>query len=145
MAQISLVLQQQSPTSVQLQHDEFPLAVDRPSSQGGGGAGLMGGQYMLVGIGGCFCSTLFAAAQSRDIEIKGLRVAVKAELTEEAPKRFAAVKLEVAYEYCSQPDSFGKLLEVAEKGCISVNTVKKGLDFQAGEVAYSAGWWNLFL
>ncbi len=137
MAQISLVLKQESPTSVQLQHDDFQVIVDRPNSQGGGGAGLMGGQYMLVGIGGCFCSTLFAAAHSREISIEGLRVAVSAQLSEMAPKRFTQVKLQVSYAQCSQPEEMEKLLEIAEKGCISVNTVKHGLDFEVVDVAHS--------
>jgi len=129
MATIEIQLAQNSPTSVQLQHQDFPIIIDRPVEKGGHGHGLMGGQYLLTGIAGCFCSTLFAAAQSREITIEGLQVNVTATLSEELPKRFTKVQLDVSYKNTSHPDEFDKLLVIAEKGCISVNTVKNGLNF----------------
>lgn len=131
MPSISLTLQQSGNTAVQLQHPEFPITVDRPVDRGGGGTGLMGGQYLLTGIAGCFCSTLFAAAQSREISIDGLRVEVTAQLSDELPKRFTHIDLRLEYEKCSHPEEFDKLLAIAEKGCISVNTVKNGMVFRA--------------
>ncbi len=128
MAQINLQLAQVAPTAVRLQHDEFQVIVDRPIDKGGSGKGLMGGQYLLLGVGGCFCSTLFAAAQARKVLISGLNVKVKALISEEQPKRFTDIELEVSYEQCSEPDTFEKLLAIAEKGCLSMNTVKNGLN-----------------
>ncbi|WP_462251228.1 OsmC family protein [Ekhidna sp.] len=131
METITLELQQHSETAMKLQNDQFDLLVDRPVAKGGGGSGLMGGQYMLLGIGGCFCSTFFAAAQSRGFSIEGLLVKVNATISDDLPKRFTDVKLEVSYDRCSDPSSFDKLLKIAEQGCISVNTVKNGLNFSA--------------
>jgi len=122
---VSIKLIQSSPTSMQLDHSDFEIKVDRPIKQGGGGSGLMGGQYLLVGIAGCFCSTLFAAAQAREIKIEGLKVTLRAELSVEAPKRFTDISLDVTKDFCSHPEEFKKLLAIAEKGCISVNTVKR--------------------
>ncbi|MDH3650101.1 MAG: OsmC family protein [Saprospiraceae bacterium] len=127
MSTVTLNLEQSSPTAMKLDHD-VQVIVDRPSEQGGGGSGLMGGQYMLVGIGGCFCSTLFAAAQARDIEITGLTVKVEASLSKDLPKRFDAVTLKVKHGYCSHPGEFAKLLKIAEQGCLSINTIKTGMD-----------------
>ena len=129
MAVVTLSLQQSGPTAMRLQND-VQVVVDRPVQQGGGGSGLMGGQYLLTGIAGCFCSTLFAAAAARDIEIAGLSVSVKAELSESLPKRFSHISLEVSYEQCNAPSQFINLLRVAEKGCISMNTVKSGLSLE---------------
>ncbi|SFA81656.1 OsmC family protein [Algoriphagus aquimarinus] len=131
MAQLSINLAQSSATAVEAQVGNHSIFVDRPIEKGGGGLGLMGGQHMLIGIGGCFCSTLFAAAQSRGIEVEGLSVEVSATLAEEGAPRFTAVHLGVT---CQKPESreeIEKLIAIAEKGCISINTVKTGLDFSA--------------
>ncbi|MEM7299403.1 MAG: OsmC family protein [Bacteroidota bacterium] len=128
METIKLELRQHSETAVRLSNDLVEVIVDRPIEKGGGGAGLMGGQYLLTGIGGCFCSTFFAAAQARDFTIEGLVVKVIATVSEDPPKRFTDIKLEVSYDTCSDPAVFDKLLVIAEQGCISVNTVKNGLN-----------------
>jgi uncharacterized OsmC-like protein len=129
MATIKIQLNQNSETSVELQHNQFNITIDRPIEKGGNGKGLMGGQYMLAGVGGCFCSTLFAAAQARDIQIEGLSVIVSAMLSEEHPKRFMSITLDATYENCNQPSEFEKLLTIAEQGCISVNTIKNDVAF----------------
>ncbi len=127
MAIAKIKLEQCSKTAMHLQNDQFDVTVDRPIEKGGGGKGLMGGQYLLTGIGGCFCSTLFAAAQSRDIRIEGLKVEVLGTMSDELPQRFTHVALKVSYQHCSEPVEFAKLLKISEKGCISVNTIKRGL------------------
>lgn len=124
---VRIKLSQSSPTAMKLDHPLYDIKIDRPTDQGGGGSGLMGGQFLLLGIAGCFCSTLFAAAQNREISIKGLSIELEAILSTEAPKRFTDVRLEVKKEFCSSPDEFQKLLKIAEKGCISVNTIKQGV------------------
>ena len=129
MEQITLELDQYSPTAMQLSHQHFQVVVDRPVEKGGGGQGLMGGQHLLIGIGGCFCSTFFAAAQSRGLEVEGLKVKVVASMSDNLPKRFEAVTLEVTCSRNSDPKLFQKILKIAENGCLSVNTVKNGLDF----------------
>lgn len=124
---MEITLKQTTGTSVQTTIEDFTINVDRPVSKGGGGSGLMGGQYLLIGIGGCFCSTLFAAAKSRGITFKGLTARVEAKLSDDLPKRFTAVSVDVSYSHCNHPDAVEKLLKIAEKGCISLNTVKRGL------------------
>ncbi len=122
---MELTLIQSSETAMQLEGME-QIKVDRPKEKGGGGKGLMGGQYLMFGVGGCFCSTLLAAAQSRDIVIEGLRLTVKIRMSEEAAKTISVFELWVGVDKCSEPDQFSKLLILAEKGCLSVRTLKKG-------------------
>ena len=131
MDTIQLTLKQHGATSVQLVNDSFEVIVDRPVAKGGGGTGLMGGQYLLTGIAGCFCSTLFAAAESREVKIAGLQVNVVATLSEDSPKRFVSVNLEVSCQSCEGPVAMDKLIKIAEQGCLSINTIKAGMAFEA--------------
>ncbi len=43
------------------------LIMDRPEAKGGQNLGPMGGEALLMGLGGCFLSNLFAAAIARKI------------------------------------------------------------------------------
>ena len=130
MAQVKLELIQTSASGMRLNHDDYSIRIDRPEEKGGGGDGLMGGQYMLIGIGGCFCSNLFAAAQARNIKIDGLQLTVQASISETSPNTFEDFILLPSYEYCSHEDQFDKLLKIAKKGCISVNTITNGANVQ---------------
>ena len=130
METIQITLEQISNTGMQLNNEAIKVIVDRPLNQGGGGNGLMGGQYLLTGIGGCFCSTFFAAAQSRGLEIEGFQVDVIATKSEDLPKRFTDIRLDVSYKKCSDPTVFKKLLRIAEMGCLSINTIKEGMGFK---------------
>lgn len=128
---ISLELEQISDTAMRLVHENGPanIIIDRPLEKGGSGKGLMGGQYLLLGVGGCFCSTLFAASTERNIKIQGLKVTVNATIGEETPKRFSQIHLNISYEKCSHESEFKKLVKIAEKGCLSINTIKNGVNF----------------
>lgn len=127
METIDIYLEQYSKTSMKLRNDNFSVIVDRPKEKGGSGEGLMGGQYLLIGIAGCFCSNLFAAAETRSIKIEGLNVKVTAAISDDLPKRFTGVSLSVSYAECSDENTFKKLLIISERACISMNTVKNGI------------------
>lgn len=127
MAAITVAFKQITDTATLAKVGDYELTIDRPPAKGGGGAGPMGGQALLTGVGGCFASTLFGAAQARGWTISGLELLLSAQLSESAPKRFASIQLEVVAGTCSEPGEFAKLVRIAEKGCISINTVKQGL------------------
>jgi uncharacterized OsmC-like protein len=133
METIKITLEQKSNTAMQLKSDTLAIIVDRPLKQGGGGNGLMGGQYLLTGIGGCFCSTFFAAAESRGLQIEGFQVVVIASKSNDLPKRFTDVHLDVSYKKCNDSELFRKILNIAEKGCLSINTIKKGMGFNVNQ------------
>jgi uncharacterized OsmC-like protein len=129
MSNVKIHLKQCSKSAMELENDKLKIITDRPIEKGGEGKGIIGGKYLLTGIGGCYSSNLFAAAQSRNIEIKGLTLDITATVSDDAPKRFSKVDIAVSYQSCSNEQAFGKLMTIAEKACIAVNTVKKGLIF----------------
>lgn len=120
---IKITLDQYDATGMQLENES--IFIGRPNKNSDPSKKtLMGGQYLLLGIGGCFCSTLFAAAASRDIKIEGLRAEVTGNI-ETTPKRFGQINIHTSYDYCSHPEEYTKLLALAEKGCISINTINR--------------------
>lgn len=133
MEKITLHLKQKGATSSLLTLGEHKLIIDRPVEKGGHGEGPMGGQVLLMSVAGCFSSTLYAAAQARDLKIEGLRMVVTGEISESTPKRFETLTLEVTEGACGDEKKFSKLLKIAENGCIAVNTIKIGMRFQVNE------------
>ncbi len=129
MSNLKIHLKQCSKSAMELENDKLKVITDRPIEKGGEGKGILGGKYLLTGIGGCYSSNLFAAAQSRNIKIKGLALDITATVSEDIPKRFSKVDIAVSYQSCSDEQVFDKLMTIAEKACIAVNTVKNGLIF----------------
>ncbi len=107
---------------------DHKVAIDRPLDKGGADAGPMGGELFLAAIGGCFMSNLLAAIGARHARVSGVQTEVIATLAD-SPSRFTAVELCVSAE-CADRDLFEKLVEIAERGCIMVNTLKGKLDLQ---------------
>lgn len=104
------------------------VSIDRPLEKGGADAGPMGGELFLAAVGGCFMSNLLAAIHARKAEVSGVQTEVVATLAE-APTRFTAIELCVSAE-CADRELFEKLVEIAERGCIMVNTLKGTIDLQ---------------
>jgi len=104
------------------------VAIDRPLDKGGADAGPMGGELFLAAIGGCFMSNLLAAINTRHAQVSGVQTEVIATLAD-APSRFTAVELCVSAEFADR-ELFEKLVEIAEHGCIMMNTLKGKLDLQ---------------
>ena len=130
MDTITVQLKQNGETSSLLTFGEHNIVIDRPVEKGGHGEGPMGGQVLLMSVAGCFSSTLYAAAHARNLKIEGLEITVKAEISDSLPKHFESLNLEVKNGTCGDEGEFSKLLEIAEKGCIAVNTIKNGLNFK---------------
>jgi putative redox protein len=95
---------------------------DRPEAKGGADRGPMGGEMLLMGLGGCFMSNLLAAVRARAAEVSDLSIAVTGTLAE-APARFAAIKMGISGNYRDR-DEMEKLVTIAERGCIVANTLK---------------------
>ena len=53
---------------------------------------------------------------------------VQGALSDHSPKRFERITILASYDFCSEPGEFQKLLLIAEKGCISINTIKNGME-----------------
>ena len=105
---------------------DHTLTMDRPEAKGGQNKGPMGGEALLMGLGGCFLSNLFAAAIARDIEISNASVEINGELAD-APARYTDIHMIVTAD-CSAPDQLTKLVTIAERGCIAANTLRKAVN-----------------
>jgi putative redox protein len=100
------------------------VLIDRPQDKGGADRGPMGGELLLLGLGGCFMSNLLAAIAARNALVTDVSVTVGATLAEN-PKRFSSYTLQVSAR-CDDLPGLEKLVTIAERGCISANTLKRG-------------------
>ena len=105
---------------------QHKILIDRPTAKGGQDQGPMGGELFLAAIGGCFSSNLLAAIKAREADVSEVQVEVIASLAD-APARFATVEVSVSARY-SDPQLFEKLVAIAERGCIMMNTLRGKLD-----------------
>ena len=120
--QISTTVRQISATSSEASVRNHTCRVDRPESKGGSNQGPMGGELMLMGIGGCFMSNLLAGVASRNFAVNDLTVEVCATL-ETAPPRFSDIRLNVQTT-CFDRSQLHELIAEAEANCIAINTAK---------------------
>lgn len=98
------------------------VLVDRPRAKGGNDLGPVGGEYLLVSLGGCFTSHPLAAMRAREVTLNGIRVAVSGTL-DGSPERFTALAVAVTAE---DPDTalLEKLVTIAARGCQVMNTLR---------------------
>jgi putative redox protein len=126
MADLTVELRQvgDGPTSEGVARQHRTL-IDRPESKGGRDQGPMGGELLLLALGGCFMSNLIAAAKARGVRVDGMGVTVRGALGT-APPRFEAIEMTV---HGSGPDdaTLDKLIQIAERGCIVHNTLAGGV------------------
>src|SRR6185436_494043 len=94
---------------------QHTVYVDRPTAKGGADRGPAGGEYVLVGLGGCFTSHLLAAAAARKANISGVSVSVSGTL-EGTPERFTAFEL-VVTAATGDRDTLAQLVAIAERSC----------------------------
>ena len=102
------------------------LVIDRPEAKGGQDKGPMGGEALLMGLGGCFMSNLLAAALARDIRLRDARADIEGDLAD-APPRYTAIRMRVSAA-CEPAAELPKLVKMAERGCIVANTLRAAVD-----------------
>ena len=105
---------------------DHSLVMDRPEAKGGQNKGPMGGEALLLGLGGCFMSNLLAAAKAREVEISDARAQIAAELSD-SPMRYTAIHMRVTAD-CQPAQELEKLVTIAERGCIAANTLRHALE-----------------
>jgi putative redox protein len=125
---MKIEIRQIGPSSSQAAIREHRVLIDRPLTKGGADAGPMGGELFLAAVGGCFMSNLLAAIKARDAKIDGVRTEVIATLAE-SPARFSALELLVSADG-EDRDLLHKLVEIADRGCIMMNTLRGTLDLR---------------
>lgn len=126
MTTINVTVTQQSDTTTESTVRGHHVAIDRPLAKEGTDKGMMGGEMLLVALGGCFMSNLLAAVRSRDAAISHMRADIAATL-DSAPPRFSAIHMTVSGDYDDRA-LFEKLVTISERACIVANSLKDGLD-----------------
>ncbi|MDJ0722530.1 MAG: OsmC family protein [Desulfobacterales bacterium] len=125
-ATVKVEVRQIAATASEAQARGHKLVTDRPEAKGGEDRGPMGGEMLLMGLGGCFMSNLLAAVKARAFEVQDLRLVIAGTLGE-APARFTAVTMAVSGRGAA-PAELEKLVKIAERGCIVANTLKNTVD-----------------
>jgi putative redox protein len=98
------------------------VTIDRPVEKGGEDRGPLGGELLLLSLGGCFMSTLLAAIRTRDARVSNVKVSVAGSIGG-VPERFEALHMRVSAEYDDR-DMMQKLVTLAERGCLVTNTLR---------------------
>jgi len=112
------------------------VPIDRPIAKGGTDRGPLGGEYLLVSLGGCFMSNLLAAIRARQTpaaNVSNLRITVTATV-DGSPDRITAMTMTIGAT-CEDRAVLEKLVEIAGRACIVTNTLKLSVPIS---VAYEA-------
>ena len=126
MPSVTVNLKQVDDAATAAQIRQHAVDIDRPESKGGRDKGAMGGELLLVSLGGCFNSNLLAAIRARDLPIDDIAIEVSGELAE-APARFSSINMVVKSEYADRA-ALEKLVKMSERACIVANTLKGSVE-----------------
>jgi putative redox protein len=125
-SKMKIKIHQISDSTSEAEIRDHRILIDRTTAKGGQDRGPMGGELFLTSIGGCFTSTLLAAIKAREARVSEVQVEVAGTLVD-SPMRFSAVEIYVTAN-CMEPEHFERLVEIAERGCIMMNTLRGKLD-----------------
>ena len=125
-SEMKIELRQISASTSEATMGRHQVLIDRPVAKGSSDAGPMGGELFLAAVGGCFMSNLLAAIKARQADILDVHVEVFGALAD-SPARFAGVELRVAAERGDRV-LLERLVEIADRGCIMMNTLRGKLD-----------------
>jgi putative redox protein len=119
---ISVEIEQIGPSAGSAVARSHTVFVDRPIEKGGSDRGPLGGEYLLIALGGCFLSTLLAAVRTREADVSDVRVSVLGTIGG-VPERFESMAVRVSAKY-GDADLMRKLVALSERGCLVTNTLK---------------------
>jgi putative redox protein len=125
-AKIVVEVDQIGPSASEGSARSHRVPIDRPVPKGGEDRGPMGGELLLMSLGGCFMSNLLAAIRAREAAVGGVRIGIEGVLGD-SPQRFEAVVLTVTADY-EDADLMAKLITIADRACIVTNTLRPALD-----------------
>jgi putative redox protein len=132
---VSVEIEQVGPSTGSATARSHTVLVDRPVENGGGDRGPLGGEYLLIALGGCFLSTLLAAVRTREADVASVRVSVVGTVGG-VPERFESIAMRVSAKY-SEDGLMRKLIAIAERGCLVTNTLKDavGISVDLGQAS----------
>jgi putative redox protein len=119
---VSVDVEQVGPSTGSAAARTHTVFVDRPVDKGGNDRGPLGGEYLLIALGGCFLSTLLAAVRTREADVSNVRVSVVGTIGG-VPERFESMAVRVSAKY-ADADLMQKLVGMSERGCLVTNTLK---------------------
>lgn len=125
MGTITVNLKQVNDATTEAQVRTHTVMIDRPESKGGHNQGAMGGELLLVSLGGCFNSNLLAAFKARDLTINDITIEVIGNLIEN-PTRYDAIEMVIHSEFPDR-EMLEKLVTIAERSCIVANSIKHAI------------------
>jgi putative redox protein len=125
---ISVDVEQIGPSTGSAAARSHTVFVDRPIEKGGSDRGPLGGEYLLIALGGCFLSTLLAAARTREADVSDVRVSVVGTIGG-VPERFESMAVRVSAKY-GDADLMRKLVAMSERGCLVTNTLKNAVTLE---------------
>lgn len=123
---VTVTLSQQSLTTTHAQARNHEVLIDRPAGKGGTDLGMMGGEMLLVALGGCFMSNLLEAVRTRAAAISNIKTEVEGNLVQ-SPARFGSIEMRVSAETADLAQ-LEKLVTIAERACICANTLRGGTE-----------------
>ena len=116
-------VEQVGPGTSKAQARSHSVVVDRPEARGGTDRGPLGGEYLLIGLGGCFMSNLLAAIRTRQAAVSNVRIAVDGTM-EGTPVRFTSFTLNISASH-NDPDLARRLITIADRACAVTNTLRQ--------------------
>jgi putative redox protein len=126
--EMKVQLRQISASTAEAAMGAHRVLVDRPLDKNGTDQGPMGGQLFLASVGGCFMSNLLAAIRARESKISNVQTEVTGVVAADAPARFTSIELLVTAD--GDRENLEKLVEIAARACIMVNTLRPVLHLQ---------------
>ncbi len=134
--EMKIQLRQVSASTSEATIGRHSVLIDRPTAKGGTDMGPMGGELFLASAGGCFMSNLLAAVRARETNVSGVLIELTGSISDDAPARFVKIDLHVSAE-SGDRESLEKLVEIADRGCIMMNTLRSALEIQINIEAHS--------
>ena len=110
------------------------VLIDRPVEKGGTAKGPMGGELFLASVGGCFMSNVLAAVRARNAQVANVRIEVTGTVADSSPARYSAIELRVDGDTLDR-ELLEHLVEIADRGCIMMNTLRSTLELRVQVVA----------
>jgi putative redox protein len=121
-ATLNVAVEQVGPSTAKGTARTHSVLIDRPVAKGGADLGPLGGELLLLALGGCFMSNVLAAVRAREAAVTRVTVAVAGDVAA-SPDRFEAIRMEVDAQ-AEDRDLLAKLVEIAERACIVTNTLR---------------------
>jgi putative redox protein len=121
-ATLQVLVEQVGPSTSKVTARSHSVFVDRPAAKGGADRGPLGGEYLLIALGGCFTSHLLAAIRAREADIQDVKVKVSGTL-DGSPESFTALTLDISAA-AKDEDLLRKLVTIAERSCQVTNTLR---------------------